>query len=270
MEKVMYPVWKPEALSGDEFREQLIGPLAEELQRQGAARFRVCVHDCAVADTQSVSLESTRPHPDAMLSLWLDCANDYERAAFDQAIGDVCDRYHAYLVVEAEPTPNTEHPVTSGEQRVFGMTQVVMLQKPDWISFDHWLSVWRNSHTFVGIGTQGTFAYRQNTVVRAVSYAAPDYAAFIEESFPEAAMQSFEAYYDEAGAKSEAWDGLIDQYFPQALDIRARMKDSPRWQINATIMQESVKRFIDVGQWPEHGLKIDCMPYSEYLNDYRS
>lgn len=265
MEKVMYPIWKPDSQSANAFRDLLISELADKVLALGAIGFRVSVHDDFAASGSSIQLQNTKPHPNGMLSLWLDSANDFYRAPIDQAIAAVTARFHGYLVSESEPMPNTQYPPTKTGERTYGMNQIVMLQIPDRMDHEQWLDIWRNSHTFVGIGTQSTFAYRQNRVIRAVTYAAPQYDAFIEENFPEESMFSDKHYYDDQADKAEKWDPLIDRYYPEAKTIRAKNPDAPRWQTNALIMQESVKRFIDIGQQPWHAMKIDCMPYSEYL-----
>lgn len=265
MEKLMYPIWKPENQTAEAFRDTLIGKLAVQVKALGATGFRVCVHDDAVAGSTSVKLENTKPHPQGMLSLWVNSANDFFRDPFDQAIAAVTSGFHGYLVLESEPVPNILYPASSAGQRTHGMCQLAMLKIPDRISPGDWLAIWRNSHTFVGYGTQATFGYRQNSVVRAVTYAAPEYAAFVEENFPEAAMSSQADYFDDKGHKAEPWDSLIDQYFPQAKAIRANNSEAPRWQINALIMQASCARFIDVGQDAQRHMTIDCMPYSEYV-----
>lgn len=265
MEKVMYPVWKPESQTAEAFRDVLIGTLADKINELGASGYRACMHDEFAAGSTSVKLENTKPHPDGMLSLWVNSGNDYYRNPFDQAIASVTARCHGYLVVESEPIANTLYSASKPGERTHGMCQVAMLRVPDRISHEEWLAIWRNSHTFVGFGTQSTFGYRQNSVVRAVTYAAPAYDAFIEENFPEAAMSSQEHYYDDQGEKAEQWDTLVDHYFPEAKAIRANNKQAARWQVNALIMQASCARFIDIGQEPCHSMKIDCMPYSEYV-----
>ena len=261
----MYTIWKPENQSASAFREGLTGELATKIDELGALGYRVCVYDDDVANTTSAKLENSKPHPDGMLSLWLHSANDYYRAPFEQEIAAFVAQLHGYLVTESEPTPNTRFPVASLGERTHGMCQIAMLTVPDRITHADWLALWRNSHTFVGIGTQATFGYRQNSIVRALTYAAPTYAGFIEESFPEAAMRSKEYYFDDHGEKAEQWDSLVEQFFPAAKAIRANHKQAPRWQVNAMIMQASCARFINTGQDPSYRMSIDCMPYSEYV-----
>ena len=171
---------------------------------------------------------------------------------------------HAYLVTESEPIPNSKYPEAPG-QRVEGMNQIVFLRKPDWLAYNEWLSIWHNSHSFVGIGTQSTYAYRQNVVVRPLTFAAPHYDAFIEECFPGPSINDLSHYYDDQGEKAAEWDSLIDARFPRAVEIRKEMASSARWEINNRIMLESCMRFIDMGQDPWFTPGIDCTPYSEYI-----
>ena len=117
-------------------------------------------------------------------------------------------------------------------RRLEGMCQIVFLQKPPRLSYEEWITVWQGSHTQVAIDTQSTFGYRQNVIVRALTYAAPHYSAIIEENFPAAAMTSPHAFYDAVG-------------------------DDARYKANLKAMMDSCARFIDMD-------RIDVVPTSEY------
>ncbi len=264
MEKVMYHVWKEETVERDSFRDRLVGELVEKLPELGVKASRAAVYDDYIDKGQSVRVKATRSQPDAVLSVWLDSANDYFRASVDAVVEELSTRMHAYLVTESEPITNVKYPEVTG-QRVEGMNQIVFLRKPDRLAYNEWLSIWHNSHSFVGIGTQSTFAYRQNVVARPLTYAAPHYDAFIEECFPEQSINDPSHYYDDQGEKSAEWDDLIDAYFPRAVEIRRDPELQSRWEINNRIMIESCLRFIDMGQDPFFTPKIDCIPYSEYI-----
>jgi len=56
------------------------------------------------------------------------------------------------------------------------MYQVVLLRKPPRLSHEQWLEIWLGSHTQVAIDTQSTFGYRQNVIVRPLTFAAPPYS----------------------------------------------------------------------------------------------
>jgi hypothetical protein len=166
---------------------------------------------------------------DAMLSVWLD--SSVYRAPIEALIQARVARVSGYLVTESEPIVNTEHPAVAGE-RTYGMAQVVFLQRPRRLSEQQWLEIWHGSHSQVAIETQATFGYRQNVIVRPMTYAAPPFDAIIEEQFPPEAMSSQHAFY---GVDNDE-------------DLRANLK----------AMIDSCTRFIDFD-------KIDVIPTSEYL-----
>ena len=232
MEKLIYPLWKPESVDADAFRDSLLQKAPEWAQSAGVRGLRVSVADSAVAAGEQRRMAAMKPLPDGMLSVWLDAAAA-QRGAIEAGLEEVVSRFHCYLVTEAEPILNNLHPSETGE-RVHGMCHVVFLQRPPRLSEDEWLTIWQGSHTQVAIDTQSTFGYRQNVIVRGLSYAAPPLHAMIEENFPAPAMASNHAFYDVEEGDD---DGMAK---------------------NAGAMMESVSRFIDFD-------RIDVIPMSEYL-----
>jgi hypothetical protein len=229
MEKILYPVWKSPDLSADDFRDGLLEQLAPELIELGVRGLRLSVVDSAVAPASALRQEHCRPVMDAMLSVWLD--SSVHRAPVEAAIEARVARMVGYLVTESEPLSGGEHAPREGE-RTWGMSQVVFLQRPARLSEQQWLEIWHGSHTQVALETQSTFGYRQNVIVRPMTYAAPPFDAIIEENFPPEAMSSQLAFY---GVDAE---------------------EACRANIQAMI--ESCARFIDFD-------KIDVIPTSEYL-----
>ncbi len=229
MEKILYPVWKSETLSGDEFRDQLLEQLAPALLALDVRGLRFSVVDSEVDAAAGLRIENARPVMDAMISVWLD--SSVYRAPVEEHIAAHCQRFAGYLVTESEPILNTDHPQREGE-RTYGMAQVVFLQRPRRLSEQQWLEIWHGSHTQVAIDTQSTFGYRQNVIARPVTYAAPPFDAIIEEHFPPEAMSSQHAFY---AAEDEA---TLEKHRQAMID--------------------SCARFIDFD-------KIDCVPTSEYV-----
>lgn len=229
MEKIMYPMWKLAEDSAAAFRQRLLGPVASGLREAGARHVRISVVDADVAPAAALRMESTRPPFEALVSLWVDTAVWRER--YEAVFRGQVSRYHGYLVCESAPIPHDARMPTDGS-RVEGMCQVVFLQKPPRLSYEEWITVWQGSHTQVAIDTQSTFGYRQNVIVRALTYAAPHYSAIIEENFPAAAMNSQHAFYDAVG-------------------------DDARYKANLKAMMDSCARFIDMD-------RIDVVPTSEY------
>ena len=229
MEKLVYPLWKLSGDSPEKLRERLLGPVAAGLLEAGAQAVRVSVADEAVAPAAALRQVNSKPAFDALLSLWVDTA--VWSARFEAVFADAVARSHGYLVCESEPIRHAPRAPGNGS-RVEGMCQVVFLQRPPRLSRAEWLRVWQGSHTQVAIDTQSTFGYRQNVVVRAVTYGAPVYDAIIEENFPAAAMSSPHAFYAAEG-------------------------DEEKYQRNLKAMIDSCVRFIDFD-------RIDVIPTSEY------
>jgi hypothetical protein len=232
VEKLLYPLWKPAALSGDEFRDRLLQQLAPQLTALSGVRgLRICVADSAVAAAQGRRIESHAPVPDAMVSLWVDFAG--AAARWEPLIDAHASRRTAYLVTEAEPLVNQKTHPSRTDERVYGMCHVVFMSPPDDLPYDQWLALWKDSHTQVAIDTQSTFGYRQNLVVRRFGDDTPACHAIVEENFPPEAMTSDHAFYATGG-------------------------DEALLKHNMTAMIESCARFIDLAQ-------IDVIPMSEYL-----
>jgi hypothetical protein len=226
MEKILYPVWKDSALEADAFRDQLLQHLAPSLLELGVRGLRISVVDSDVEAAAGLRQENSRPVMDAMISVWLD--SSVYRQPVEAAIAAQVSRMAGYLVTESAPLVTD----TAQGQRTPGMAQVVFLQRPRRLSEQQWLEIWHGSHTQVAIDTQSTFGYRQNVVVRPMTYAAPPFDAIIEENFPAEAMSSQHAFY---GVETDA-----------------------ELQTNLQAMIDSVVRFIDFD-------KIDVVPTSEYV-----
>jgi hypothetical protein len=232
MEKLLYPLWRAQDKSPDDFRDTLLQQLCPQLLEQGGVRgIRLCVADSAVAAAAGRRMINNAPVPDAMLSLWVDAAG--AAAAWEPLIDASVARRSAYQVVESEPLVNqATHPSQPGE-RVYGMCHVVFFRKPQALARDQWLEVWQGSHTRVAIDTQSTFGYRQNVVVRTLDEHSLAFDAIVEENFPPGAMTSDHDFYDTDG-------------------------DDEQLQQRMTEMMNSCVRFIDFES-------IDVIPMSEYL-----
>jgi hypothetical protein len=230
MEKMMYPVWKHEADSSTDFRQKLLGKVSQQLLQLGVRKLRINVVDDDIAPAAPLRMENAKPPVSGVISLWVDTANN--RKPLEELIESAVARMAGYLVTESEPIVNNKHVVPNG-QRTPGMSQVVFLQKPPRLNYEHWLEIWLGSHTQVAIETQSTFGYRQNVIVRRLTYAAPPYDAIIEENFPAAAMTDRMVFYDSVGDKQK---------------LKERVQR----------MVESCQRFIDFD-------RIDCIPTSEYI-----
>jgi len=228
MEKVMCVLWS--SSDGDSLRRQLLEQVVPQVLLQDFVHSaRICVEDSAIAAGAGRRMAS-RELPSAVLSLWLDESRRLEELS--DLLLAAADRYHAYLVSEAEPLVNRRTPA-DGLSRGEGFCQIAFICRPAEMPESEWLNVWQGSHTQIAIDTQSTFGYRQNFVVRALTEGAPEAHAIVEENFPEDALHSDHAFY------AAADDDTLSRH-QQA-------------------MMESCGRFIDF-------TRIDVLPTSEYLS----
>lgn len=230
MEKIIYVVWKKDSDSENDLRRKLLEETSSKLINMDVRKLSVSVADDHVAPAASLRTTATVPPISGIVSVWVDTA--IRCRPLEAALRETAGRVAGYLVTESEPLANTKHPTLDG-MRTPGMCQVVLFSKPPRLSYDHWLELWLGQHTKVALETQSTFGYRQNVVVRSLSYAAPSYDAIVEEYFPAQAMTDPLVFYDAGGDKAK-------------LDLRQKA------------MFESVARFIDFG-------KFDRLPMSEYI-----
>lgn len=234
MEKIILTLWKPAQPYAGQWRADLLG-LRDSLVAAGAKNIRVMLVDEAVAAASAQRITNSAAPLDGMLSLWLDSASQWP--AIKTLVAPLTSRLEAYLVVESEPYPEERqarsalYQVPVG-QRTPGMNQVALLHKPDRMSYEHWHDTWRNGHGPNAYPLQSIFGYRQNTVVRALTFGAPVLHAIVEENFPPEAIGNPQGFF-------------------------AALGDPEKCAQRQQAMYESTSRFIDFE-------KIDCILTSEY------
>lgn len=233
VEKLIYALWKPEAVAPDAFYAGLRNALtAELLAIPGVRGLRLNLPDADVARAQPLRLITTAPAPDAIAQLWLDVGHGEFRAPVDAALRAHTDGIAAWLATESEVIANATHPPLPGA-RTPGWSQVCFLQQPARLTSAQWLDIWQGSHTRIAIETQANFEYLQNLLVRQVLGDALPYTAMVEECFPADAMDHPDVFFD-------------------------AVNDPERLQRHQTAMTESCVRFIDFD-------KIDVIPTSQYV-----
>lgn len=234
MEKIMLTLWKPPQQNVEQWRQALLG-LSDTLVSAGARTLRVMVVDEDVAGASAQRITNSAVPLDGLLSLWLDSASQWP--SIKPLVTPLTSRVEAYLVLESEPYPEertsrvAQYRVPVGE-RTPGMNQVALLHKPDRMSYEHWYDTWRNGHGPNAYPLQSIFGYRQNTVVRALTYGAPVLHGIVEENFPPEAIGNPQGFFAALGDP----------------DTCARRQQA---------MYESTSKFIDFE-------KLDCILTSEY------
>jgi hypothetical protein len=228
MEKLIYVVWKPDAVSIERFREELLGSTARKLIAAGARGLSVNLADNLAVP--GLRITQTGEPLSGMVSIWLDTA--LNRGPVETVLSTVTARLAGYLALESVPLVNTTDASPLGE-RIPGLYNVALLEKPDFLTYDEWLQRWQGQHTSVAIETQSTFLYIQNVLVRPLTTAAPPWVAIVEEAFPAAAAADPMIFYKAGGS-------------PETLKEHQRR------------MMESCQQFIDFSRFETH-------PMSAYI-----
>jgi hypothetical protein len=234
MEKLMLTLWKPPQQSVEQWRQALLD-LGDNLVSAGARTTRVMVVDEGVAAASAQRITNSAVPLDGLLSVWLDSASQWP--SIKALVTPLTSRLEAYLVLESEPYPEerkaraAHYRVPVGE-RTPGMNQVALLHKPDRMSYEHWYDTWRNGHGPNAYPLQSIFGYRQNTVVRALTFGAPVLHGIVEENFPSEAIGNPQGFF-------------------------AALGDPDKCAQRQQAMYESTSKFIDFQ-------KLDCILTSEY------
>ncbi|MCV7169680.1 EthD domain-containing protein [Mycobacterium manitobense] len=192
MEKVMITLRSDEV--DDAWCERLRGEVSAELLATGVPGLAVNVRDAVVRDSL-MTLTTLDPPVMAVVSVWTQQYYGGQVAAVVERLARECAEAAAYLVTESVPlAPPTPAP---GE-RAAGLVNVALLRRPAELDEASWLERWHVDHTPVALATQATSGYVQNTVVRALTPAAPELSALVEETFPLEAVSDLHAFFGAA------------------------------------------------------------------------
>jgi len=233
VEKIIYALWAREGESRDSLNLRVKDDAAPALLALRQVHgLRLNLQDSAVARADNLRMRCSETfHPDAAVQLWLDVAHDAFRTPVDDILASVAGDIAAWSVIESTIIPNRDHTAVPGS-RTEGWSQLCFLKRPSHLTHADWRHNWQVLHTPVAIDTQANFEYVQNLIIRALIPGPEDYAAIVEECFPEAAMQDPAIFFD-------------------AID------DPLRFAANTAAMAESCARFIG-----EDG--VDLLPTSQY------
>jgi len=233
MQKLMFAFWEEPARQ-EQLNRALLGPVKDKLLDAGVARLRVNVPDEAVAPAQALYPEMAADRPAALVSFFVNTARTASSAI--AAVQSAGARSFGYETMESTPLPAL---TPADGKRPAGFTQLAFFKRLPGQSHQDFLRIWLESHTAVAIETQSTFFYQQNPVLRPLDPAAPAFDAIVEESFPDAAMQDWEVYFDAVGS-------------PEKLAAnRARMADSCARFIDFTGIKLLISSEYRFGGWKD-------------------
>ena len=229
MEKLVYLLYESDETPGADLREGLLRKAAPVLRAAGATRIAVNVNDEEVAAGGSVWIRKSDPPIRAMVSFWLDNADD--RGPCEAALRERAAGLAGYLVAESVPLVNTSQLAPEGE-RTPGVNMVTCINRPADMAYEDFIDRWHGEHKVVALETQSTFAYVRNVVVRRLTPDAPPFDGIVEEGFPKGALTDPHVWY---AADSDA-----------------------TYQANLARMIESCQAFLDFEP-------LESNPMSEYV-----
>jgi len=224
MQKLFYLLFDSADADGTKLREALCSTAVPAMRAGGATEITVFGADADVAEGKPI--RQVDPPIRAMVSFWLEDADD--RGPSETALSAHVQGIAGYLVVESRPM---SHEMPKG-RRTEGMKQISCISKRRDISQEEYIRIWHGDHRKVAIDTQSTFGYVRNEIFRALTPGAPDqWDAFVEESFPMAALTDQKVFYD--------------------------AKTQEEYEANFKTMMDSCARFLDHGP-------IEVTFFSEY------
>jgi hypothetical protein len=230
VEKLCYVLWRPPSVSGDEFRDALVGGLGPRLLASGTRALTLLVADAEAEALAKARITRMADPPAGMLSVWLE--DVAERHAVEAALATQASRFAGYLVRESVPLPNTSRLAPRGT-RTPGTTMLALLEQPERLAFDEWIRIWHGSHSPLAIEIQCTYRYVRNVVERPLTPDAPPWRGLVEEGFPSEAVSDLQRWYRAEGDPAKT---------------RERMRQ----------MIASVQRFLDLD-------RIESHPLGEYV-----
>jgi hypothetical protein len=229
VEKLVYLLYESEEAPGADLRDALLRKSAPALRVAGATRIAVNVNDEDVAEGGRVWIRKSDPPIRAMVSFWLENADDREPC--EDALRERAAGLAGYLVAESVPLVNTRQVAPPGE-RTPGVNMVTCINRPADMAYEAFIDHWHGDHKVVALETQSTFAYVRNVVVRPLTKEAPPFDGIVEEGFPIGALADPHVWY---AADSDA-----------------------TYQANLARMIESCQAFLDFEP-------LESNPMSEYL-----
>lgn len=191
MEKLIY-LLKAEAGSDRKLLVERLRAAGERMARLEPAGLRLNLQDGgvdwgdAIEHHPALGLISLGPF-EAIVQLWLEDASAAARAPYEVLIAEVFSQFHGYRVEERVLVHNVRQSARPGE-RNDGFSQIAILQKPDYLSRDAWLSGWQGRHTWVALSIHPHLEYIQNLVVETLTPDAPPVFGIGEEGFPMAGL----------------------------------------------------------------------------------
>ena len=187
MEKLVYLLWAEASLTPSDNYTRIRKSLEPALLSLNPESLWFQIDDQYADVPVPLPIPTGEQAPIAVVSIWLNRYDD--RAPFEDAMNAHSTRIAGYLVLESMYTDyggnrHCEPRAWADGERSPGVTMVTLMERPDRLTEEEWLTHWHTVQSPVSEAMQPRIRYVRNTVVRAVTPDAPPYRGIVEECWP--------------------------------------------------------------------------------------
>lgn len=187
MEKLVYLLWADESLTPFDNYTRIRKSLEPALLSLNPESLWLQIDDQYADVPVPLPIPEGEQAPIAVVSIWLNRYDD--RVPFEDAMNAYSSHIAGYLVLESIYTDyggnrHSEPRSWPDGERSPGVTMVTLMERPDRLTEEEWLTHWHTVQSPVSEAMQPRTRYVRNTVVRAVTPDAPPYRGIVEECWP--------------------------------------------------------------------------------------
>ncbi|MEZ5573524.1 MAG: hypothetical protein R3E64_16120 [Halioglobus sp.] len=182
MEKSIYFLRKPSAVSIETFRDSLLVNTVAQLRSLGASQITLNIADLNTLIQEQAAGRLIGPWQtlSAVVAYWHDCVDG--RALIEAHLREISDAIDGYLVTES--VPQGFDPVWEGGERRPGVTQFGANGKPEHVTDEEFYYNWQVIHSTQSFDLHPRrWSYVRNAVARSLTEGAPAYRAIVSEHF---------------------------------------------------------------------------------------
>jgi hypothetical protein len=189
VEKLMYLVTLPTAMSRAEVRATMLGSVASDLLALGPHGLSMDLDDEEADVPAPVPAEPADQAVRAVVSLWVDAYD--RRAPFEDVLRGPALDLAGYQVVESLYTDYGDNQWAKPRDwpdgaRSPGLLTVATIEMPPGRDFEEWIRYWHSTVSTVSDQVQPRCRYVRNAVFRPITEGAHPYRAIVEEAWPSA------------------------------------------------------------------------------------
>jgi len=182
LEKLIYLSWRS-PVAASERMERIAGPLVRVARECGASELSVLVPDRTeqIRERSPARLSRGFDAASLLFQCWLPSLD--RRGPIEAALAKESEAIWGYLVTESNVQPETR--VVDDGERLAGITQITLHQKPEGVADEDFYREWQQVHSQLSFDLHPTrVSYERNAVARRLTPNAPDHRSIVLERFP--------------------------------------------------------------------------------------